>query len=107
MIDPFKTKDIFGKSLEVKHWKTRRDKAISRKDREIQSLKEKIKLLEAELAKERGVVDYYGSDIWDLCEDIVSGNQRSCIQYGDDDGSDIFGGVRARQRIKERNDNNG
>ena len=55
-----------------------------------------------ELKKEMLVTDYYASDIWDICEDEVSGQQRSCIDNSDDDGGEIFGGKRARQRQKER-----
>lgn len=38
MSDPFKTDDIFKKSLEAKHIRTRRDKVIRKKDREIKTL---------------------------------------------------------------------
>ena len=38
MSDPFKTDDIFKKSLEAKHIRTRRDKVIRKKDREIKAL---------------------------------------------------------------------
>ena len=70
--------------------------------KQVQEKNDVIDKLKAELVKERECVDYYAGDVWDICEDEVSGQQRSCIDNSDDDGGEIFGGKRAIQRQKER-----
>lgn len=66
-------------------------------------LKARLARVEGEYAKEQEVAAFYGNEEnWDLCEDEVTGQQRSCIVDSDDPGGEVYGGKRATQRIKER-----